>query len=281
MLFLWSACSKQDEFEYIDDTESATGGEAVTATDENGNKVTLTPGSVIGIYVVGEDGSVILKQVVVDENGNAVLPASTAGNSIIAYTPYQEDWGDDALTSNPVFTVKSNQSTKELFAASDLMIGIRTETTRADNNTGGMVFHHMLAKVAVHIIDETGQVDLNRISAELLNVNNSVRVHLMEQKVSTIEEQRTNINMLAEMITDWRVSSYAIVAPQYIAEGSDFLAITLYGSKEIYPIPQAATLESGKTYTINMRLTEHGLMPDGWSITDWDEEGEENLNIRN
>lgn len=275
---LFSACSKQSEFEYIDEEVTNTDESPnVTVTDENGNETTLTPGSTIGIYVVGEDGNVTLQQVEVDEDGNAILPSSNQG-TVIAYTPWQEEWGDEALTSNPVFTVESDQTTQERFQASDLMIGSTSWTTRA-NGDESMTFHHMLAKVAIHIVDETGRVDLTRIGAELLDVCNSVHVDLAHQTVTSIEDARANIPMLSEMTTDWRISSYAIVAPQSVADGTKFFAVTLYSNRQEYPIPEAVTLEGGKTYTINMRLTKNGLIPDGWYITDWDDEGEKNIDI--
>ena len=279
VLMLFSACSKQSEFEYIDEEVTNTDESPnVIVTDENGNETTLTPGSTIGIYVVGEDGNVTLQRVEVDENGNAILPSSNQG-TVIVYTPYQEEWGEEALTSNPVFTVESDQTTQERFQASDLMIGSTGQTTRATGNES-MTLHHMLAKVAIHIVDETGRVDLTRIGAELLDVCNSVHVDLAHQTVTSIEDARANIPMLSEMTTDWRISSYAIVAPQSVADGTEFFAVTLYGNRQKYPIPEAVTLEGGKTYTINMRLTEHGLLPDGWYITGWDEQEERNIDVK-
>ena len=278
-VLMTTACHNATEFVYIDEEVEPTEGEPnVVVTDENGNETTLPAGSVIGVYVIDEDGNVTLQDVEVDENGNAVLPTSNQGETVIAYTPYQEEWGDSALVTIPTFTVESNQTSEENYTASDLMVGSTSQTTRAAE--GGMTFQHMMAKVAIHVVDETGRVNLQAISAELLNVNGSVKVDLPHQTVSTIDSLRTNIPMFSEMTTDWRVSSNAIVAPQMVAEGTTFFAITLYGNRQTYPIPQESTLESGKTYTINMRLTEQGLLPDGWYITDWDDAEERNIDVK-
>ena len=276
---LLTACSKATEFEYIDEVVTPEDDEpTVVVTDENGNETTLPEGAMIGIYVIDSDGNVTLQQVEVDENGNAVLPTTNQGETIVAYTPYQEEWGDSALVTSPTFTVKSDQTTEELYKASDLMIGISGQTTRASE--APMNFTHMLAKVAIHMVDETGRVKLETIGAELLNVNTSVTVDLLHQRVSTIDSLRASIPMLSKMTTDWRISSYAIVAPQFIGEGTMFFAITLYGNRQLYPIPQASQLEGGKTYTINMRLTEYGLVPDGWYITDWDDTTENDIDVK-
>ena len=280
VLMLFSACSKQSEFEYIDEAVETVQGETnVVVTDENGNKEAFASGSQIGIYVIAADGSVTYQMVEVDEDGNAALPTSSQGSTIIAYTPYQEAWGEEAIMNNPVFTIQSDQSNEVAYDASDLMIGKSVATAGTRGYYNRMAFRHMLAKVAIHVVDETGRIDLKNIKAELLSVNNSVRVDLLHQSVSTIDDSRVNIQMLSEMTTDWRISSYAIVAPQDVAEGTTFFAITLYGNRQNYPIPQDCRLEGSKTYTINMRLTEYGLIPDGWYITDWEDEGEKNIDI--
>lgn len=274
---LLSSCSKQAEFEYIDEaTESEVS--VITVTGEDGNESLLAKGSVIGVYVTGVDGSVTLKRTVVGEGGEAALPSTASGGSVgmVAYTPYKEDWGEAALYDGATFTVSSDQSTSEGYRGSDLMIGSAGQITRA-RSSNTVTMHHVLARVAIHIVDETGRINLDDISAELLNVNNTVTVSLKEQSVSTISTLRDDIRMYSGATTDWRVSSYAIVAPQTVTEGTSFYAVTLYGNREIYPIPATVTLEGGKTYTINMRLTSVGLILDGWSITDWLEEGEEEL----
>lgn len=276
---LLSSCSKQAEFEYIDEAPES-GVSVITVAGEDGNESLLAKGSVIGVYVTGVDGSVTLRRSVVGEGGEAALPSPASGVSVgmVAYTPYKEDWGDAALYDGALFTVASDQSTSEGYRDSDLMIGSAGQMTRATSGSS-VTLHHVLARVAIHIVDETGGINLDDIGTELLNVNNAVTVNLSEQSVSTISSLREDIRMYSGVRTDWRVSSYAIVAPQTVTEGTSFYAVTLYGSRQIYPIPATVSLEGGKTYTINMRLTTLGLILDGWSIADWIEEDELNLEI--
>lgn len=277
---LLAGCSKQNEFEYVDDIikDIDDNTPAIVVTDENGNESVLPGGTMIGIYVMDGNGNVSLQQAEVDENGKAVLPTSDQQGGIIAYSPYQESWSKAAIDNPTVFTVASDQRLEENYNASDFMIGSMGQVTRAPE--GAMVLEHKLAKVAIHVIDETGTVNLGSISAELLNVKNNVLVDLPKKQVTTIPSSSANIFMLSKMTTDWRISNYAIVAPQQISEGMPFFAITLYGNRQSYPAPQAAELESGKTYTINLRLTEHGLIPNGWYITDWNEENERIIDVR-
>ena len=94
---LLTACSKSEEFVYIDENEDGT--LTITVTDEHGTNTSLAAGSGLGVYVVNGDGTVTSRQVVVDENGQAVLSTSAAANSrIVVYTPFQAAWGADALS---------------------------------------------------------------------------------------------------------------------------------------------------------------------------------------
>ncbi len=268
------ACSKAEEFIYVDEQVITEDGSGITVTDENGNVSLLPSGTVIGVYVVDEDGNVSMLEVEVDEDGNAILPAS-AGSTVIAYSPYQEDWGEDALTQAQLFEVSGDQRSEADFVNSDLMIGSTGSVTRSGD--GAMNFVHMLCKVAVHVVDETGRLDLSGIQLELLNVNNNVEVDLLHQSVATIDNERKDIYMRTETTTDWRVSSYAIVAPQTVGEGADFFAVTLFGERQVYALPQESALEGGKMFSVTVRLTEHGLIFEGGYIRDWTDGGEEDL----
>ncbi len=273
---LMAACSKSDEY-HEEDVPSGTQSKAVIVTDENGNQSTLSSGTAIGVYVIGEDGSVTLQTASVGGDGYATLPAAMAGDRVIAYTPYQSDWTTSALDGQPVFTVQSDQSVQSQYNASDLMMG--TVDPSAASDDGSLRFQHMLARVAIHVVDETGRMALDQISVKLHSIKNSVYVNLRNQTVNTIDEQRSDILMLSKNITDWRISSYAIVAPQTIAEGTTFVTVMLFGVNYTFPMPQTTTLEAGKTFTMNIRLTLNGLVLEGWHITDWNDGEERNIEI--
>ncbi len=276
VVLLLSACSEASE--YVEpDTDQPTQRQPVIVTDENGNTSSMTEGSTIGIYTMGEDGGITLQQFVVGGDGTAVLPTTSLQSTIIAYSPYQSDWGSDIFEEYPVFTVQSNQRTQEQYEASDLMIAVvkTSETT----DTEGYCFRHMLSKVAIHVIDDTGSLQLDQISVKLHHVNNSVLTDLAHQSVTTIGDSFSDILMLSKVTTDWRLSSYAIVPPQSVAEGTTFFTVMLSGDSYTYPIPQSVTMEGGKTYTFNARLTLEGLQQEGWFITDWNQTEEREINI--
>ena len=274
--WLLSACRKPAEFVYTDEEgENAT---EVVVTDENGQASVLPEGSVLGVYVVEGDGTVVFQKVAVDASGTALLPA-IGGGTVIAYSPYQEAWGEDAFLSHPVFTVQNRQSSKENYRNSDLMMGLSAPATRADGP--GMIFQHMLARIVVNIIDDIGTANLSQTETTLLDAYTSVTVDLPHQTVSTVEIKRGNVRMLANTATDWRLTCQAIVAPHAMEEGTPFFSIQLFGDKpQTFPLPKDVQLTGGATFTFNLRLTEQGLIPDGWFITNWDSQEENDLFVQ-
>ena len=277
LLLMFSACSKSEEYVYVDDTIVDNGKVPVTATDANGNESGLSVGSTMGIYVTDGDGNVTLLQAEVGADGTIVLPASAQGMRMVAYLPYQEHWDNNALYMPQVFQVASEQTTEASYEASDLMIGGYDGVTRS---VGGMLFVHQMAQVMIHIVDETGVNDYENCGVTLRNVKNAVSVNLSEQSVATISSSVGDIKMLPFVVSDHRLSLKAIVAPQQIEAGTKFITFINNGYGRRYSIPQLADIQGGKTYTFSMRLTQDGLEFSGSSVNDWDEEGEVSLEIR-
>lgn len=275
LAWLTAACRKVSGFVYTG--EEKEGNTEVVVSDAGGNISSLPAGSVLGVYVVDADGNVKLQRAEVDGDGNAVLPTAFGGNTVFAYSPWQEGWGLDALERYPVFSVQTRQDTQAGYQASDLVLGVRTPETRAEAFV--LNLRHVMARVAIHIVDETGRVELNDIGIELLNLKKGVTVDILHQQVATVELTGPAILMLSGMSTDWRISSYAIVPPQEVEAGTDFYSVSLFGIQQVFPAPQEIRLTEGSTFTINMRLTGQGLIPDGWSITDWEEEQEREINL--
>ena len=273
---LLTSCNKSDEFVYTDESEE--GKTTVTVTDEQGGSKLLAPGMSVGVYVVDSDGTLTCQQVVVGESGSIALPTSASASRMVVYAPYQAEWGEDALTTDPVFSVESDQSTAANYESSDLMIGLLS-TANSLQSVPSVAMRHVMSKVAIHIIDETGRISFSDCTAELLNVSTNVQVHLSEASVTTVSEPRGNVQMLSESTTDWRISFYAIVAPQSISEGAEILKLNIGGSIQYFTMPQSAELESGKTYTLNIRLTNEGLIPLESYVTDWYYEDENSLTV--
>ncbi len=274
-VLLFSACSDSKEFVYIDDDED--GEVTLTLIDTNGNTNVIPSGSRVGVYMVGDDGAVTFQQEEVGGDGSLILPASARGQQLYVYSPYQDVWGTDALSGTQLFKVLSDQSTLSSFQASDLMIG---SLDNSNSTNTSMTFSHLMAKVVIHIIDESGQVDMSQVSAELLNVYHCANIDIKNAAATTIEDEVTNIQMYPEMSTDWRLSTSAILPSQTITAGTEFFAITVYGVRQTFSLTEETVLMSGQTFTLNIRLTDQGVILDGSYVTDWEEDSEKTIEIK-
>lgn len=274
VMLLSTACSKSDDYVYVDDTKSNDGKVKVTVTDSNGTASSITAGREMGIYITDADGNVTFLKVSVGQDGFVVLPTDAQSKKMLAYLPYQNSWDTEDLPDFCRFHVESDQSTETGYQASDLMVG-KAEA----GDTAGMSFTHMLAQLVIHIVDETGANDFQTCSVKLRDVQDAVDVDLQKPSVATVADSKADITMFPYVVSDHRLSLKAIVAPQQVEAGERFVVFVNNGHATRYSIPHKADLQGGKTYTISMRLTNKGLEFVGSTVVDWDETVETTIDI--
>ena len=274
-----TACGSSEEYKW--ESWESTGNEAsVSIQSENGTSEPLEPGTTLGVYVVNEDGTVTWVNATVDQYGNVILPPEALTGKTIVYTPVQPGWGLAAFSSTPSFYVKPDQSDEEGYEDSDLMIGTATASaaarafTRASTSVN-ITLKHMMAKVIINIVDDTGMMDFRSASMSLLHMKNGVTVSLPEQSVTTIENSISDIEMQAYNITDRRLSLRAIVAPQTKAVGEELFELIVPGSRRLCVLPSEAVMTAEQAYVYQVRYTEDGPVLESSYITNWDSAEEE------
>lgn len=268
---VFSACSSSnDEVEVIlEDTDFLN----VSVMQEDNSSYVPWKNGEIGLFVLGDDASLAVTNQQLAVSGGSVVNPHTNGSRYIAYTPYQEAW-DNALVELPFFEMLSDQSLPENYVASDLMAGV-SDASNSDA-TNEITLVHLLAKVVVSVVDETGNYDFKTgTSLHLLGMKNVVKVDLNAFLATTVENSFTDIDMYGDEATDRRLTAMAIVAPQQKEEAEYWIKLNL--GKLNYLYRQELVLEAGKKATIKLRFTHEGLMPGGTSVTDWetDENGSE------
>ena len=278
---IFTACSSSYE-EYQWENWETTGSEAtVSVRSEDGASEPLEAGTSIGVYVVDEEGKVTWVNATVDEYGNVGLPPEALTGKTIVYTPVQPGWGVAAFTSTPPFYVKADQKAEEGYEDSDLMIGTvaaSAAATRAFTRASTSInisLKHMMAKVIVHVVDETGMMDFRTAVMSLLHMKNGVTVSLPEQKVTTIENSISDIEMQAYSITDRLLSMRAIVAPQTKAAGEELFELIVPGSHRRCVLPSEVVMTAEQAYVCQVRYTEDGPVLESSYITNWDSSEEE------
>lgn len=279
LALMLAACGSSDEYQWEMWDTGQQEGTPVSIIAEDGTEESLKAGSTLGVFVVSEDGTVTWMTVVVDKDGSIILPPEAQTGKVMAYAPEQPGWGLESFTTTQRFEVQPDQSKQADYDASDLMIGTITTATRSQEVR--LQLRHMLAKVVVHIVDETGAIDSDNASMRLLRMAGTVNVNLSAMQVSTVENSQIDIDMLPYNVTDRRISLAAIVAPQTIEEGVDFLEFTVAGSHRTCQLPSKTELEGNKTFVFQMRYTDEGLVPEGSYIVAWEDDGSETeFNIR-
>lgn len=273
---LLASCSKSNDYNWWDEEEEEVKvKESVTVTVEqgDGSSSTIPEGSTLGYFVISSDGtsSVSNDHVTVGEGGQTSFSTTAAGTYIV-YSPYQEGW-EDAMQNPPVFQVQSNQSSEANYDASDLMAGTMTvgSATRADN-AGNLTMKHLLAKLYIRIIDDTGLIDFRTDGTlRLFDMRDAVSVYLTELRVETLPDSSSDIDMLAYERTDRRMMAAAIVAPQTVGDERDLFVLNVGGQQLTYR--QKVALESGLGLALVIRFTKDGLKLDGTYIINWTASG--------
>ena len=275
------SCSSSNDYNWWDEEEEEvkkTETTTVNVENNDGTESPLSAGSTLGYFVISGDGtsSVSNDYVTVGEGGQSSFSSTETGTYIV-YSPYQDNW-EDAIQNPPVFQVQSDQSIEENYDASDLMAGTMTvgATTRAAGDDG-LSLKHLLAKLYVRVIDDTGLIDFRSDGIlRLFQMKDAASVYLADQTVTTLEDSSSDITMFAYERTDRRMTAAAIVAPQTTNKEVDLLELSVGG--RVFTYSDQLNLESGQSVALVIRFTRDGLRLDGTSITNWnDVDGETEL----
>ncbi len=158
-----------------------------------------------------------------------------------------------------VFTVESDQSTQEAYAASDLLIS-GTTVERGKDVTFGFV--HSMARILVTLTAGEGvtQEAVNTATVRIKNMRINSQVNLWYSSLSAPPDPvNDDITPLPSATSPG--TFYAIVPPlQTLAAGRDWIEVTVDGQTFTYQVPGSdnLTLFQGQTTRVNLTLTGSG-----------------------
>ena len=177
--------------------------------------------------------------------------------SIKAWYPYRS-------TEPAQWTVKADQSRKENYEASDLILG-ELELSFADKDNpekNKLAFTHRTAKVKIDLQAGAGVTLGGTVSVQLLNVGG------VENGQTTIRPYRP----------DEAVYSYlALLAKQTIAANAQFIKVSVDGTDFYYKPTSSMTLEAGLVYTYTITVKANGIEVTAATGGQWDSNGEEQV----
>lgn len=166
----------------------------------------------------------------------------TEMKKITAWWPYSNTYPEQ-------LTVKANQSDANNFYASDLIQGKLTLAFADKDNPekNSITFRHQTAKVSIQLIADAGVTFDEKTSVQLLNV--SYVKDDDENNVTTINTYQLN---------DAAYTYLALLAPQTISGGSQFIQVTVGGDNFYYTPTDDKPLEAGTAYAYTITVKADG-----------------------
>ena len=216
-------------------------------------------------------------------DGNAPkFPAGETSVNVYGWYPY-----NSASTS---FSIKADQTSNDNYCLSDLMLANKAECTR--NLSSGEVtaaqlsFRHVMSKVKV-VLNPT---DVTVTEVKLVNVKPTVNIN--ETNVSSLtvgeasgtasEEEGILLNNSTNSITSSSTTvqkTLCGVFPAQTITGS-FLKVTANGTTITYSFSgEGKTFAQDNEYQITLNLSQQSLSEQSVSLSDWEAQGNNPVNI--
>lgn len=221
------------------------------------------------------------------------MTADGAGNLTGATTMYFPENGDKvniyALHTNSAavtagsfpttftHTVSTDQTTLDAYVSSDLLYAKAADISKTVNAVP-LQFYHQLSKLRVAIVakDGIGQEDISEITIN--GLKSSADVTLSKEAVPdfltvTASGDPKPIRIGTDLSADFSDENIrfndAIIVPQELTAGTEFLKISFADGKEVTSdLYSGISFASGKQYTIEIIL-DKGLLSLATSVSDW------------
>ncbi len=186
------------------------------------------------------------------------FPSNLNSITVRAFYPkskYIQGWKDR------VYTIAENQSTDANYQISDLMFGTPSPSwngldangkVKPTNNAIPLTFKHVLSKIIINIPASVSQE--NKITqVALKNIKRSVRFNnytgVADSAHTRSDNNSTNIILYNNSTgTYGDIKCAAVIPPQTISSGINFIAITTTNKTIYYKLANNTTFQSGKTY---------------------------------
>lgn len=267
-----SPASENPEIKLTTKINPATRG---TNTDEQSTAINM--GQQVGITITGATADhknvswTVGSEGKLENQGDPVYYNGDNMVTITAYHPYNEAWTEVATGTAYTFNLASDQSGTG-YADSDLLFAQTNaqKTTDAINLT----FNHKLAKVSVFLTNSNNE-DLS--GAQIFISNTSTEVNFSNAQATATG------NQVKDILAGTGNQAAAIIAPQTLTSGTEFVKVVWNGKNFYYTLPADKPILAGTAYTYRLRINNSPeLNLDGSDIDDWnkeDNEGEMNEKI--
>ena len=256
--FCFPSCiSEVEEFFVQDGTIRLTSEITSTSrvTDQSLQSTWIVEGQQVGVTITGAASDHENVAWVVGKNGSLSNTGSavywgTTNATITAYHPYHSSW----TGTNHTFTVSTDQSTDEGYLNSDLLWA--TTIASATTNPVTLNFTHKLSKINVTLVNK-GNENISNATITLCGVNVATGFNPQTGELYAVTEDIADIK--ASVTTDSAYTASAIIVPQTLAQGTNFIKITFEDKDYHYTLPEDLVFESGQAYqfTIEVNISDN------------------------
>lgn len=293
-----AACNSNEEFEQIGNCEIKLSSTLLVQTRaaQDIQSTAFDSGAEVAVFINEDSSSPSTSytqplQYNVEDDGSLTtmnpqyFPQNGNGVNIFAVYPFEAGQNVEVTETAATFSVQSDQSSKDNYKASDLMVGEPTSKPvyRTTSNVT-LQFKHCLSKININIKVGDG-VDANDLDGARVTIYTKTNDATFDVQSGVITAVGSQGQAASPFVTvgDLTASGNgfegmsAIIIPQDISAGSHFISIATNNQTTYrYNLPNTVNLisfEPGKAYTYNLTVRKSGLTLDNTNITDWDDGG--------
>ncbi|MCP9612788.1 fimbrillin family protein [Coprobacter tertius] len=204
------------------------------------------------------------------------FPITGNSVSIYAYQPYNAAWNDKETAQQ--FAVQSTQNTEASIANSDLLYGNIASVSNTGSTTD-IKFGHKLTKIIYSFTAGTGfnADDLNSATITIKNTKLKTSVIVKGGNMTDITADNDATDIIVKSETDTHLTGSAIIIPQTVAAGTQFMEVALKsGGKLYFKLDAEKVFAGGYKYTYNITVNPSGLTLSSSQVDGWNDGGSDN-----
>ncbi len=192
-------------------------------------------------WMVGDEGAMT--------NTGETLYYGNGEATIAAYHPYNANW--NATDASESFTVKTDQSTDAGYLSSDLLWAKKTASKTSD--AVALTFEHQLAKINVTLVNDSYQDDLSGATISICGTNITTLFNPITGALTSTDGANITDIKAAET-TSTAYTASAIIIPQTVASGTQFIKVEHGGKTFYYTLSEDKTFASKNAYSYTLKV---------------------------